>query len=146
MFEIVTAPISIGKVIEEVGHRNAGAIVTFIGTVREMTGDKKTIYLAYEAYEPMARAMLAEIGQQIKKQWPGTITAIVHRIGRLDIGEAAVVIAVSSPHRQDAYAANRYAIERIKKLVPIWKKEHWAHGETWIGNQQESVSYTNKDI
>ncbi|MTT31832.1 molybdenum cofactor biosynthesis protein MoaE [Terrilactibacillus sp. BCM23-1] len=142
MFDIVSRPIDIGKVINQVEHRNAGAIVTFIGTVREMTQDKKTLYLEYEAYEPMAREMLSNIGKEIKKQWPGTVTAIVHRIGHLDIGDIAVVIAVSSPHRSDAYEANRYAIERIKTLVPIWKKEHWEDGDLWIGNQEGTVSYT----
>lgn len=83
---------------------------------------KKTLYLEYEAYVPMAVSMLAQIGKEINEKWPGTAAAITHRIGRLDISDAAVVIAVSSPHRKAAYEANEYAIERIKQIVPIWKK------------------------
>ncbi|MFX3623715.1 MAG: molybdenum cofactor biosynthesis protein MoaE [Ectobacillus sp.] len=143
MYEIVETPISIGEVTERVMHRNAGAIVTFIGTVRELTNEKRTLYLQYEAYVPMAKAKLEQIGREIEEKWPGTKSAIVHRIGRLEIGDAAVVIAVSSPHRNNAYEANRHAIERIKELVPIWKKEHWEDGELWIGNQQGTVSYEN---
>ena len=84
---------------------------------------------------------LAEIGVEIQRQWGNTKTAIVHRIGRLDISEIAVAIVVSTPHRADAFAACRYAIERIKQIVPIWKKEHWEDGSVWIGDQQEEVSY-----
>lgn len=84
--------------------------------------EKKTLYLEYEAYVPMAVSMLAQIGKEINEKWPGTAAAITHRIGRLDISDAAVVIAVSSPHRKAAYEANEYAIERIKQIVPIWKK------------------------
>lgn len=141
MFKIVTSPILIGEVIENVMHPNVGAIVTFIGTVREMTGEKKTLYLQYEAYESMAHAKLAQVGREIEQQWSGTKTAIIHRIGRLEIGDIAVAIAVSSSHRNEAYEANRYAIERIKELVPIWKKEHWDDGEMWVGNQQGTKSY-----
>lgn len=140
MFDIVTTPISIDDVMNQVMHRNAGAVVTFIGTVREMTGEKQTLFLQYEAYESMAQSMLAKIGKKIRKQWPDTRVAIVHRIGRLEIGDIAVAIAVSSPHRQDAYEANRYAIEQIKKLVPIWKRENWKDGNIWVGNQEETVS------
>lgn len=143
MYDIVTSPISIGAVTEHVMHRNAGAVVTFIGTVRELTNEKRTLYLEYEAYVPMAKKKLKQIGDEIQENWPGTRSAIVHRVGRLEIGDAAVVIAVSSPHRNDAYEANRHAIERIKELVPIWKKEHWEDGELWIGNQQGTISYEN---
>lgn len=143
MFEIIESPISVQKVTEQVMHRNAGAVVNFIGTVREITKGRKTLYLEYEAYVPMAKAKLEQIGREIEEKWPGAKSAIVHRIGRLEIGEAAVVIATSSPHRADAYEANRYAIERIKEMVPIWKKEHWEDGELWIGNQQGTISYEN---
>lgn len=141
MFQIVKEPIDVSRVIEAVVDRNAGAIVTFIGTVRELTKGKKTLYLEYEAYESMAQKKLEQIGAEIKQQFPSAKVAIVHRIGRLEITDAAVVIAVSTPHRADAYEANRYAIERIKEMVPIWKKEHWEDGSLWIGNQQETISY-----
>ena len=91
---------------------------------------------AYEAYIPMAEKKLAEIGAEMEAKWPGVKVAIVHRIGELQISDIAVVIAVSSPHRKAAYEANEYAIERIKEVVPIWKKEIWEDGEEWIGAQK----------
>lgn len=138
---ITAAPISVEQVVSQVQTSNAGAITTFIGTVREWTKGRRTLYLEYQAYESMAVRMLRQIGDDIKKRWPGTGAAITHRVGRLDIGEAAVVIAVSSPHRKAAYEANTFAIERIKESVPIWKKEHWDDGETWIGNQAGEIAY-----
>lgn len=140
-FEISKDPIDIQSVIDKVVQREAGAITTFIGTVRELTHGKKTLYLIYEAYESMAVKKLEQIGTEIKERWNGAEVAITHRTGKLDITDVAVVIAVSTPHRADAYEANRYAIERIKEIVPIWKKEHWEDGEEWIGNQLETVAY-----
>jgi molybdopterin synthase catalytic subunit len=140
-FEIAKDPINTQSVIDKVIQREAGAITTFIGTVRELTHGKKTLYLVYEAYEPMAVKKLAQIGTEIEERWPGSKVAITHRVGKLDITDIAVVIAVSTPHRADAYEANRYAIERIKEIVPIWKKEHWEDGQEWIGNQLETVAY-----
>lgn len=141
MFEISREPIDIQAVIDKVVQREAGAITTFIGTVRELTHGKKTLYLIYEAYEAMAVKKLEQIGREIEERWPGAKVAISHRVGRLDITDIAVVITVSTPHRADAYEANRYAIERIKEIVPIWKKEHWEDGEEWVGNQLETVAY-----
>ncbi|WP_017726801.1 molybdenum cofactor biosynthesis protein MoaE [Halalkalibacterium ligniniphilum] len=141
LFEITSEPISIEGIVEKVVHPHAGAINTFIGTVRELTKGKRTLYLAYEAYEPMAVKKLAQIGDEIKKKWPEARVAITHRIGHLDISDIAVVIAVSTPHRADSYEASRYAIERIKEIVPIWKKEHWEDGETWVGDQLEQTRY-----
>src|SRR5579875_312414 len=140
-YEISKEPINIQSVIDKVVEREAGAITTFIGTVRELTDGKKTLYLIYEAYETMAVKKLAQIGKEIEERWPKAKVAITHRIGRLEITDVAVVIAVSTPHRADAYEANRYAIERIKEIVPIWKKEHWEDGEAWVGNQLETVAY-----
>ncbi|WP_282154408.1 molybdenum cofactor biosynthesis protein MoaE [Cytobacillus gottheilii] len=140
-FEISKEPINTQAVIDKVVQREAGAITTFIGTVRELTHGKKTLFLVYEAYEPMAVKKLEQIGNEIKVKWAGAEVAITHRVGKLDITDIAVVIAVSTPHRNDAYEANRYAIERIKEIVPIWKKEHWEDGEEWIGNQLETVAY-----
>ena len=93
------------------------------------------------AYEPMAVKKLEQIGQEIEEKWSGSKVAITHRVGKLDITDIAVVIAVSTPHRADSYEANRYAIERIKQIVPIWKKEHWEDGQEWIGDQLEKVAY-----
>lgn len=140
-FAISKEPINVQEVIDKVVQREAGAITTFIGTVRELTQGKKTLYLVYEAYESMAVKKLEQIGQEIEARWSNSKVAITHRVGKLDITDVAVVIAVSTPHRADAYEANRYAIERIKEIVPIWKKEHWEDGEEWIGNQLETVKY-----
>ncbi|MEH7095920.1 molybdenum cofactor biosynthesis protein MoaE [Neobacillus vireti] len=141
MYEISKEPIDIQAVIDKVVQREAGAITTFIGTVRELTKGKKTLFLIYDAYEAMAVKKLEQIGREIEERWEGSKAAITHRVGRLDITDVAVVIAVSTPHRADAYEANRYAIERIKEIVPIWKKEHWEDGEAWMGNQLETVAY-----
>ncbi|MGG1398837.1 molybdenum cofactor biosynthesis protein MoaE [Bacillus salipaludis] len=140
-YEVSKEPIQIQAVIDKVIQREAGAITTFIGTVRELTKGKKTLFLIYEAYEAMALKKLEQIGQEIEQRWEGSKVAITHRVGKLDITDVAVVIAVSTPHRADAYEANRYAIERIKEIVPIWKKEHWEDGEEWMGNQLETVEY-----
>lgn len=140
-FEISKQTINIQEVIDKVVRREAGAITTFIGTVRELTNGKKTLFLIYDAYEQMAVKKLEQIGKEIAERWPGAKTAITHRVGRLDITDVAVVIAVSTPHRADAYEANRYAIERIKEMVPIWKQEHWEDGEEWVGNQLGTKVY-----
>ena len=140
-FWITEDPIDLNDVYEKVVRSEAGAVSTFTGIVREFTYGKRTLFLQYEAYVPMAEKKLAEIGAEISERWGNTETAIVHRIGRLDISEIAVAIAVSTPHREDAFAACRYAIERIKQMVPIWKKEHWEDGSVWIGDQQEETSY-----
>jgi molybdopterin synthase catalytic subunit len=143
LFEIINEPIQVQEIIDKVVDRNAGAITTFIGTVRELTYGKKTLYLEYESYIPMAEKKLEQIGTEINQKWKDAKVAITHRIGRLDITDIAVVIAVSTPHRKDAYEANEFAIERIKEIVPIWKKEHWEAGEKWIGNQLETKAYPN---
>ncbi|MDE3840379.1 molybdenum cofactor biosynthesis protein MoaE [Bacillus methanolicus] len=140
-YEVSKEPINIQSVIDKVVQREAGAITVFIGTVRELTNGKKTLFLIYEAYEAMAVKKLEQIGNEIQERWKGAKVAITHRVGKLDITDVAVVIAVSTPHRADAYEANRYAIERIKEIVPIWKKEHWEDGEEWVGNQLETVAY-----
>ncbi|MBP2258245.1 molybdopterin synthase catalytic subunit [Virgibacillus campisalis] len=140
-FWLTSEPIEINDVISKVVRPEAGAINTFIGTVREFTKDKRTLYLEYQAYVPMAEKKLQEIAEEIEVKWKDTKTAIAHRTGRLEISEVAVAIAVSTPHRKDAFEASRYAIERIKEIVPIWKKEHWEDGALWIGDQKETKSY-----
>ena len=141
LFNITATPISVEEIISKVERREAGAITTFIGTVREFTQGKRTLYLEYQAYEAMAVKKLSQIGDEIVAKWPDTKVAITHRVGKLDISEVAVVIAVSSPHRKVAYEANEYAIERIKQIVPIWKKEFWEDGTAWIGDQLENIAY-----
>lgn len=141
MFIIQDEAIDAESVRQKVMDRNAGAITLFIGTVREMTKGKKTLSLQYEAYPAMAEKMLAQVGAEVEAQWPSTKIAVSHRIGHLTISDIAVVIAVSSPHRKIAYEANEFAIDRIKQIVPIWKKEHWEDGTEWIGDQLENIPY-----
>ncbi|PRT18284.1 molybdopterin synthase catalytic subunit MoaE [Bacillus wiedmannii] len=141
LFEIVDIPIVVEEVTNKVARREAGAITTFIGTVRELTKGKRTLHLEYEAYKPMAVKQLTKIGEEINGKWPDAKVAIKHRVGRLEIMDIAVVIAVSSPHRKVAYEVNEYAIERIKQIVPIWKKEFWEDGTMWIGDQLENTAY-----
>lgn len=140
-FEIVDKPIDVEGVRQKVVSRNAGAITLFIGTVRELTKGKKTLHLEYQAYPEMAVKMFEKISKEMQEKWPEVIVAITHRVGRLEISDIAVVIAVSSPHRKVAYEANEYAIDRIKQIVPIWKKEFWEDGSEWIGDQLENVPY-----
>ncbi|KOS60406.1 molybdenum cofactor biosynthesis protein MoaE [Lysinibacillus agricola] len=141
LFEIIDKPIDVEEVRQKVTDRNAGAITIFIGTVREMTKGKKTLHLEYQAYPAMAIKMFEQISKEIQAQWPEAKVAITHRVGHLEISDIAVVIAVSSPHRKIAYEANEFAIDRIKQIVPIWKKEYWEDGTEWIGDQLENVPY-----
>ncbi|WP_238389652.1 molybdenum cofactor biosynthesis protein MoaE [Virgibacillus sp. MSP4-1] len=127
--------------MQQVTNPKAGAVNLFVGTVREWTGDKQTQYLEYEAYVEMAEKMLQKIGTEIQEKWPGARVTIQHRIGRMEISDIAVIVAVSTPHRNESYEASRHGIERIKQMVPIWKKEFWTDGESWVGNQQETVAY-----
>lgn len=115
----------------------SGALVTFAGTVRDRARGKTVIALEYEAYPPAAEKMLAQIGEEILEKWGVTNVAIAHRYGLLQVGETSVVIAVSSAHREAAFEACRYAIERIKVLVPIWKREVYQDGAVWIGSEAD---------
>ncbi|MFB5661463.1 molybdenum cofactor biosynthesis protein MoaE [Alteribacillus sp. HJP-4] len=141
MFEVIGQPISVEKVMNKVRRRDCGAITTFIGTVREWTGEKRTMRLEYQAYAPMAVKKMAEIAEEVEEKWPGAETAITHRTGTLEISDIAVVIAVSCPHRKEAYEANAYVMERMKEMVPIWKKEYWEDGTEWVGDQLETKPY-----
>ncbi|ERI09826.1 molybdenum cofactor biosynthesis protein MoaE [Aneurinibacillus aneurinilyticus] len=141
LFEVIEEVIPVEQVMNKVIHPNCGAVNLFVGTVRELTKGKRTLYLEYAAYKEMAESQLARIGQEIQEKCPDARVAITHRIGRLEISDIAVVIAVATPHRADSYEYSRYAIERIKEIVPIWKKEHWEDGEAWIGDQKETRVY-----
>ncbi len=135
MFSVTNQPIDVQKLVDYVTDPEAGAIATFIGTTRNNNEGRKVTALDYEAYPEMAKKELARIGADAAKNWPICRMAISHRLGPVQIGEASVVIAVSSPHRDAAFAASRFAIEEIKKTVPIWKKEVFDGGEVWIGTQ-----------
>lgn len=135
-FEITTAPLSADEVIARLSDPAIGAVAVFVGVVRGETDGRPVRYLEYEAYPEMAEATLAQIGDEIKARWP-TIrqVAIVHRVGRLEVGETAVVIALSAAHRPEMFDALRYAIDRLKEIAPIWKKEVWTGGEEWRSEQ-----------
>ena len=109
-----------------------GAVATFGGLVRDHNLGRRVLFLEYEAYEPLAVKALERIVAEAGEAWPGTRVAVHHRIGRLEIGEVSVAIAAASPHRANAFAACRYTIERVKQIVPIWKREHFAGGEVWL--------------
>lgn len=132
-FAIESAPIDLDRAVREVAHEGAGAIATFSGTVRDNTKGAAVVALEYEAYEAMALRFLRKIGDEIRAQWPEARASIIHRTGRLIPGEISVAIAVSSPHRADAFDACRHAIERLKQDVPIWKKEIRRDGSIWVG-------------
>ena len=117
------------RLVEGPGH---GAVMTFLGLVRDHNAGRNVTHLEYEAYEPLAVKALQTIVDEAADQWPSTRLAIHHRTGRLLVGEASVVIAAASAHRADAFAASRYAIERIKQIVPIWKKAFYDDGGVWI--------------
>ena len=119
----------IGLVSNGGGH---GAVVTFIGIVRDNNLNRRVTHLEYEAYEVLAEKALAQICEEADREWPGTRLAVHHRIGRLAIGEASIIIAAASAHRAAAFAACRYVIERVKQIVPIWKHEFFEGGEVWI--------------
>ena len=138
LFEITEQPLSLDDAARRVSRPDCGAIATFAGVVRgaTVTGDgvRGTDFLHYEAYVEMAEAQLTRIGDEIEGQWPKVqAVCILHRTGRLEIGEPSVVIAVATPHRGDgSFEACRYAIERLKAVVPIWKQENWSDGQVWV--------------
>ena len=133
MVEITEAPLDAAALTERVRHVDAGAVCTFLGTVREMTGDRRTVHLEYEAYPEMAARQLDELEAEARRRWPVIGVALAHRVGTLALGDVSVVVAVSAPHRGDAFEACRWLIDTLKEVVPIWKRERWADGrEEWI--------------
>jgi molybdopterin synthase catalytic subunit len=138
MFHLTREAIDYVTLTEAVRSPRCGAVVLFLGTVRELTGEQVTVFLDYEAYAPMAEKKLAEIEAEVRRRWPVGEVAIVHRLGRLAVGEVSVAVAVSCPHRGEAFAACQFAIDTLKQLVPIWKKENAPDGSgEWV---HQSVS------
>jgi molybdopterin synthase catalytic subunit len=133
MLEITDQQLSLEPLVNAVKRSSSGAVATFLGVVREQTRGRQVRYLEYEAYREMAILKMREIIDEIRGKWKVDEIAMVHRVGRLQIGEASVAIAVSAPHRREALAACGYAIDRLKEMVPIWKKEVWTDGEEWAG-------------
>jgi molybdopterin synthase catalytic subunit len=134
LYEVTESSLSLDSLVASVARNTSGAVATFLGIVREFARGRRVSYLEYDAYPEMATATMRRIGDEIRGKWPVDCVAIVHRIGRLEIGEASVAIAVSSPHRREALQACAYAIERVKEIVPVWKKEVWTDGAEWIGS------------
>ena len=133
MFRLTTEPIDHHALTEQVRRPHCGAVVTFLGTVRDLTEGRVTTALDYEAYLGMAESKLAEIEQETRSRWPVGEIVMVHRLGHLEVGEVSVAVAVSCPHRGQAFEACRHAINRLKESVPIWKKESWSDGSTeWV--------------
>jgi molybdopterin synthase catalytic subunit len=133
MVQLTRDVIDYTALTDQVRRAGCGAVATFLGTVRDLTGERVTVALDYEAYPGMAEKIMADIERETRARWPVGDMAMVHRLGHLDIGEISVAVAVSCPHRAQAFEACRHAIDRLKELVPIWKKENWADGNTqWV--------------
>ena len=137
MIEITHEELNVSDVEARVRHPGAGAIVVFVGTTRDNTAGRKVLSLEYEAYRPMADQQLEQVAAEMCERWDLTGVAISHRLGRLEIGEASLVVAVSSAHRKEAFEACHFSVDRIKQIVPIWKKEFFEGGDVWIGSQAD---------
>jgi molybdopterin synthase catalytic subunit len=133
MIQLTTNLIDYAALTEQVRRPDCGAVVTFLGTVRDLTDSRETVALDYEAYPGMAEKKMAEIERDTRARWPVGEMAMIHRLGHMNVGEVSVAVAVSCPHRAEAFEACRHAIDRLKELVPIWKKENWADGSSeWV--------------
>lgn len=133
MVELTRDPINTGELLERVASHQAGAVVLFLGTTRQFTGSRRTDSLDYECYEEMAVDKLNELEAEARRRWPIVHCVMVHRLGHLQLGEASIAIAVSSPHRQAAFESANWLIDTVKQVVPIWKKENWADGTSqWV--------------
>jgi molybdopterin synthase catalytic subunit len=133
MVTISTDPIDVAAVLGSVQSTRAGAVVLFLGTAREFTGERRTESLEYEGYGEMAEKKMAELEAEARRQWPLVGCTLVHRVGPVPLGEASVAVAVSSPHREEAFAAGKWLIDTLKQVVPIWKREHWTDGTSqWV--------------
>ena len=128
---VTTEPLDLTALSAVVAAEGDGAVTSFAGLVRDHNQGRRVLFLEYEAYEPLAIKALQRIVAEAEATWPVRL-ALHHRVGRLDIGVASIVIAAASPHRADAVAAGRYAIERVKQIVPIWKREHFEGGDVWL--------------
>lgn len=131
--EVTTEPLSAEAYQSRVVAPECGAVALFIGVVREFTGERRTLYLKYEAYTEMAEREMRKVAEEILLRWPGARVALGHRVGELAIGEASVIVAVATPHRDAAFEAARFGIDAVKERVPIWKREVWDDGEAWVG-------------
>lgn len=143
MVELTENPIDTDTLLRQVIHPDSGAALLFVGTTRRLTGELETIRLEYQAYREMALSELQKLEELAKSRWPLKNVHIVHRLGEVDIGEISVAIAVSSPHRREAFEAGEWLIDELKRTVPIWKKENWKeHGQAWVHPNQNSTEAT----
>jgi molybdopterin synthase catalytic subunit len=140
--ELVRAPIRVAELVAELKAPEDGAVAVFEGIARNHSGGRRTLYLEYEAYEPMAVAKLRELAAAMRAQFPVDCVALVHRLGRLEIGETSVFIGVSSAHRRAAFDACRYGIDTLKRTVPVWKKEYFEDGAVWADGEIPSAAQT----
>lgn len=132
MIQLTDQPIVVSDVLAAVQHDRAGAVDVFIGTVRNHNNAQTVVRLEYEAYAPMALKKMEELADEARRRWPVEALALVHRVGRLEIGDVAVVVAVATPHRAESFEACRWLIDTLKQTVPIWKKEVYSTGEEWL--------------
>ena len=137
MIAVTPNPLNPEEITNTVRNNRNGAIITFLGTTRELSEGKDVLYLEYEAYQPMAEAMLEQIVLEIQDKWSINDVEIAHRTGKLAIGEISLVVAIGSEHRREGFEAAQYAVDRIKTIVPIWKKEVFKDGSIWIGSEVE---------
>ena len=137
MNAIVQTPIVVEHIMQAVSTPRAGGIDVFVGTVRDHSQGKRVRHLEYSAYVPMAEKIMLQIENEIREKWIVQEISLVHRIGILQVGDIAVVTAVSAPHRKEAFEACRYAIYRIKSIVPIWKREYFEEGLAWVVGQHD---------
>ena len=137
MIQITHDALEPDKITAQMRRDTNGAVLTFLGTTRSVTRGRRVLHLEYEAYRPMADNKLAEIADEMRQRWDAQDIAISHRLGRLEIGDISLVVAVASPHRERAFAACQHAVDRIKQIVPIWKKEYFEGGEVWVGSQED---------
>ncbi len=148
LFEVVAGPLDPQRLVEHVRRDESGAIALFYGVVRNVNMGRRVLYLEYDAYPEMATKVMRQIAEEIRARWPVTEIAIQHRTGRLEIGEASLLVAVSAPHRKEAFEACHALVDRFKEVVPIWKKEVWEGGETWIEGEpvEHPSSQTASDV
>ena len=136
LFEVTRDPLDPARLVEHVRQDEAGAVALFYGVVRDNSRGRRVLYLEYDAYPEMATKMMRQIADEAMERWPLSDVAMQHRSGRLKIGEASLAIAVSSPHRKEAFEACHHLVDRFKEVVPIWKKEVWEDGEAWIQGER----------
>ena len=132
MVELISEKISVDKILNKVEDHSTGAVVLFLGRVRDHTNEHQVTGMAYEAHSEMAHQKMQEIEDEVKKRWPVQKVTMVHRTGQLELGEVSIAIAVACPHRKEAFEACQFAIDTLKETVPIWKKEQFLDGEAWV--------------